>query len=186
MSAEDSKINISHQPVAWKSKPDTTSQPENVHPATAGPTSNQPGKNLVKTLSNINEKMSIMASLLQTIVDPRTLMPQKKQCHSYHKILNANSISGNNGQQMSSNQRHQDDALSLSPLGEDINKLLEGSTSNPREIEAPGKTTEPEEVKLLKSLEADFTDENVGAKINQSLAKIASKHWDIILPNNKL
>lgn len=45
MSAEYSKINISYQPVAWKSKPDNTSQPENVHPATAGPTLNQPGEN---------------------------------------------------------------------------------------------------------------------------------------------
>ena len=50
------------------------------------------------------------------------------------------------------------------------------------------KTAEPnEEAELLKSLEADFTDDElVGAKINQRLANIASKWWGITLPNDKL
>ena len=50
------------------------------------------------------------------------------------------------------------------------------------------KTAEPnEEVVLLKSLEADFTDDElVGAKINQRLANIASKRWGITIPNDKL
>lgn len=52
----------------------------------------------------------------------------------------------------------------------------------------PKSTTEPkEEVELLKSLEANFTDnELAGAKINQRLANIASKQWGITLPNDKL
>ena len=58
----------------------------------------------------------------------------------------------------------------------------------PHEAEVTAKTTEPkEEVELLKSLEADFTDDElVGAKINQRLANIASKRWGITLPNDKL
>ena len=50
------------------------------------------------------------------------------------------------------------------------------------------KTAEPnEEAELLKSLEADFTDDElVGAKINQRLANIAFKRWGITLPNDKL
>ena len=40
---------------------------------------------------------------------------------------------------------------------------------------------------LLKSLEADFIDDElVGAKINQRLAYIASKRWGITLPSDKL
>ena len=48
--------------------------------------------------------------------------------------------------------------------------------------------TEPEEeLEILKSLEADFTDdENVGAKINERLANIANKRWGITLPSDKL
>jgi len=50
------------------------------------------------------------------------------------------------------------------------------------------KTAEPNgEVELLKSLEADFTDDElIGAKVNQRLANIASKRWGITLPNDKL
>ena len=56
------------------------------------------------------------------------------------------------------------------------------------EVEAPSKTTEPEEeLELLKSLDADVTDDEiVGATINQSLANIASKQWGITLPNDEL
>ena len=50
------------------------------------------------------------------------------------------------------------------------------------------KTAEPnEEVERLKSLEADFTDDElVDAKIDQRLANITSKRWGITLPNVKL
>ena len=50
------------------------------------------------------------------------------------------------------------------------------------------KTAEPnKEVELLKSLEVDFSDDElVGAKINQRLANIASRRWGITLPNDKL
>ena len=57
----------------------------------------------------------------------------------------------------------------------------------PQEAEVTAKITEPkEEVKLLKSVEADFTDDElVGAKINQRLANM-SKWLGITLPNDKL
>ena len=66
-----------------------------------------------------------------------------------------------------------------------MNEFLE--ESNPREAEVTATITEPkEEVELLKSLEADFTDDElIGAKINQRLANIASKRWGITLPNDK-
>ena len=83
-------------------------------------------------------------------------------------------------------RRREEDELSISPSDEDINDFLQ--ESNSKEVEAPSKTAETEEeVELLKSLEADFTDkEVVGAKINQRLANIASKRWGITLPNDKL
>ena len=52
----------------------------------------------------------------------------------------------------------------------------------------PSTATEPEEeLEILKSLETDFTDDkNVGAKINERLANIASKRWGITLLNDNL
>lgn len=58
--------------------------------------------------------------------------------------------------------------------------------SNPKEAKVTAKTTEPKEVELLKSLEADFTDDElVGVKINQRLANNASKWWGITYPKDK-
>ena len=100
--------------------------------------------------------------------------------------MSAHSESEDNDHEASGKQRLEEDELSISPSDEDINEFLE--ESNPKEAEVTAKTTEPkEEVELLKSLEADFTDDElVGAKINQRLANIVSKRWGITLPNDKL
>ena len=154
------------------------------HPAEAGRSTSQPGENLAQTLSEINVNISTMASLLKTIVERQNTEPQKNRRHSQHESLSADSESEDIEYETASKRRREDDELSLSPSDGDIADLLEGSNS--KEVEAPSKTTEPEEeLELLKSLEADFTyDENVGAKINQSLANIASKRWGITLPND--
>ena len=82
--------------------------------------------------------------------------------------------------------RCKEDELSISPSDEDITAFLE--ESNSKEVKVTAKTAEPnEEAKLLKSLEADFTDDElVGAKINQRLVNIASKWRGITLPNVKV
>ncbi|CAH3169265.1 unnamed protein product, partial [Porites lobata] len=110
----------------------------------------------------------------------------KKRRHSRHDLSSADSESEDNDHEASGKRRREEDELSISPSDEDINEFLE--ESNPKEAEVTAKTTEPkEEVELLKSLEADFTDDElVGAKINQRLANIASKRWGITLPNDKL
>ena len=68
-----------------------------------------------------------------------------------------------NDHEASGKQRIEEDELSISPSGEDINEFLE--VSNPKEAEVTAKTTEPkEEVELLKSLEAAFTDDLLAPK----------------------
>ena len=106
--------------------------------------------------------MGTMASLLQTIVGRQDSKPEKKWHHSSHDLSSANS------------EYEDKDELSISPSDEDIGEFLE--ESNSKEAKVTAKTTEPkEEVELLKSLEADFTDDElVGSKINQRLASIAS------------
>ena len=87
-----------------------------------------------------------------------------------------------------SKQRREDDELSLSPSDADITELL--VKLNTKEVEVTAEiTVEPagDEAELLKSLEADFIDDElVGGKINQCLANIASKRWGITLPSHKL
>ena len=110
--------------------------------------------------------------------------PQKKRCHSPHDLSSADSQSEDNDHEASSKRRHEEE-LSISPSDEDINEFLE--ESNPKEAEVTAKTTEAKEVELLKSLEADFTDDElIGAKTNQRLANIASKRRGITLTNDKL
>ena len=186
MSAENGELGISHRTDASVSQPGNNAQPEIVRPAEAGSSSSQPGETLAKTLSDINVNMGTMASLLQTIVARQDSKPQKKQRHSPHDLLSADSESEDNDHEASGKQRREEDELSISPSDEDINEFLE--ESNPKEAEVTAKTTEPkEEVELLKSLEADFTDDElVGAKINQRFANIASKRWGITPPNDKL
>ena len=130
--------------------------------------------------------MGTMASLLQTIVARQDSKPQKKRRHSPHDLSTADSESEDNDHEASGKRRREENELNISPSDEDINELLE--ESNPKEAEVTAKTTEPkEEVELLKSLEADFTDDElVGAKINQRLANIASKRLGVTLPKDKL
>ena len=100
--------------------------------------------------------------------------------------MSAHSESEDNDHEASGKQRLEEDELSISPSDEDINEFLE--ESNLKEAEVTAKTTEPkEEVELLKSVEAAFTDDElVGAKIDQCLANIVSKWCGITLPNDKL
>ena len=57
----------------------------------------------------------------------------------------------------------------------------------PKRPKSQLKQLSPKEKSSFKSLKADFTDnELVGTKINQCLVNIASKRWDITLPNDKL
>ena len=104
--------------------------------------------------------MGTKASLLQTTEARQDAKLQKKRRHSPHDLLSANSESEDND--------HEE--------------------FNSKEVEVTAKTAEPtEEAELLKSLEADFTDDElVGAKTNQHLANIASKRRGITLPNDKL
>ena len=186
MSAANGELGVSHRTDASVSQPGNNAQPEIVRPAEAGSSSSQPGETLAKTLSDINVNMGTMASLLQTIVARQDSKPQKKRRHSPHDLSSADSESEDNDHEASGKRRREEDELSISPSDEDINEFLE--ESNPKEAEVTAKTTEPkEEVELLKSLEADFTDDElVGAKINQRLANIASKRWGITLPNDKI
>ena len=185
MSAEKVELGVSHRTDASVSQTGNNAQPEIVRPAEAGSSSSQPGETLAKTLSDINVNMGTMASLLQTIVARQDSKPQKKRRHSPHDLSSADSESEDNDHEPSGKRRREEDELSISPSDEDINEFLE--ESNPKEAEVTAKTTEPKEVELLKSLEADFTDDElVGAKINQRLANIASKRWGITLPNDKL
>lgn len=121
------------------------------------------------------------------------MLRAKTQCRQRNGAIvpepepsSADSESEENDNESSSKRRREEDELSISPSDEDINEFLQ--ESNSKEVEAHGKTAETEgEVELLKSLEADFTDNEVaGAKINQRLANIASKRWGITLPNDKL
>lgn len=187
MSVENGTLSVHNtQPGASASQPGDISQPEMVHPAEAGFSSSQPGETLAKTLSDINANMGTMASLLKTIVARQDAMPPKKRRHSTRELSSADSESEENDNESSSKRRREEDELSISPSDEDINEFLQ--ESNSKEAEAQSKTAETEdEVELLKSLEADFTDDEVvGAKINQRLANIASKRWGITLPNDKL
>ena len=186
MSAENGELGVSHRTDASVSQPGNNAQPEIVCSAEAGSSSSQPGETVAKTLLDINVNMGTMASLLQTIVARQDSKPQKKRRHSPHDLSSADSESEDNDHEASGKGRREEDELSISPSDEDINELLE--ESNPKEAEVTAKTTEPkEEVELLKSLEADFTDDElVGAKINQRLANIASKRLGITLPNDKL
>ena len=186
MSAGNGELGVSHRTDASVNQPGNNAQPEIVHPAKAGSSSSQPGETLAKTLLDINVNMCTMASLLQTIVARQDWKPQKKRHHSLHDLSSAHSESEDNDHEASGKRRLEEDELSISPSDEDINEFLE--ESNPKEAEVTAKTTEPkEEVELLKSLEADFTDDElVGAKINQRLANIVSKRCGITLPNDKL
>ena len=171
MSAENGELGVSHRTDASVSQPGNNVQPEIVRPAEAGSSSSQPGETLAKTLSDINVNMGTIASLLQTIVARQDSKRQKKPRHSPHDLSSADSESEDNDHEASGKRRREEEELSISPSDEDINEFLE--ESNPK---VTAKTTEPkEEVELLKSLEADFTDDEVvGAKINQRLANIAS------------
>lgn len=133
-----------------------------------------------------------MASLLQTIVARQDSKPQKKRRHSLNDLSSADSEFEDNDHEASSKpgskRRREDDKLSLSPSDADITELL--AESNTKEVEVTAEiAVEPagDKAELLKSLEADFIDDElVGAKINQCLANIASKRWGITLPSNKL
>ena len=186
MSAENGELGVSHRTDASVSQPSNNAPPEIFRPAEAGSSSSQPGETLAKTLSDINVNMGTMASLLQSIVARQDSKPQKKRRHSPHDLSSADSESEDNDHEASGKRRREEDELSISPSDEDINEFLE--ESNPKEAEVTAKTTEPkEEVELLKSLEADFSDDElVGAKINQRLANIASKRWGITPHNDKL
>ena len=99
-----------------------------------------------------------MASLLQTIVARQDAKPQKKRRHSPHDLSSTDSDSEDNDHEAPSKRRREEDELSISPSDEDITAFLE--ESNSKEVEATAKTAEPnEEAELLKSLEADFTDD---------------------------
>ena len=91
MSAENREPGVSHQTGASNSQPGNNSQPEIIHPAEAG-LSSQPGK----TLADINVNMGTMASLLQTIEARQDAKPQKKQRHSLNDLSSANSDSEDN------------------------------------------------------------------------------------------
>ena len=112
--------------------------------------------------------------------------PQKKRRLSPHDLSSADSEFEDNDHGASGERRREEDELSISSSDEDITEFRE--ESNSKEVVVSAKTAEPnEEAELLKSLEADFTDDElVGAKINQRLANIASKRWGITLPNDKL
>ena len=185
MPTENDEFGVNHQTGASNSQPGDNFQPEIVHPAEIG-LSSQPGETLAKTLSDIDINMGTMASLLQTIVARQDAKPRKKRRHSPHDFSSADSESEENDHEASAKRKREEDALSISPSDEDITEFLE--ESNSKEVAVTAKTAEPnEEAELLKSLEADFTDDElVGAKINQRLANIASKRWGITLPNDKL
>ena len=185
MSAGNGEPGVSHLTGASNSQPGNNSQPEIVCPAEAV-LSSQPGENLAKTLSDINVNMGTMASLFKTIVAHQDSKPQKKRRHSFNDLLSADSESEVTDHEASNKRRCEEDELSISPSDEDITEFLK--ESNSQAVEMAAKTAEPnEEVELLKSLEADFTDDElVGAKINQCSANIASKRWGITLPNDKL
>lgn len=123
--------------------------------------------------------------LLKTIVlRPDTILPKKRR-HSTQELSSADPESEDNNNESYSKRRREEGELSIVPSDEDINEFLEELVS--KEDEAQSKAAErEEEVKLLKSLEGDFTDEVVCTKINQHLANIASKWWGITLPNSKL
>ena len=178
MSAENGEPGVSHLTGASNSQPGNNSQPEIVCPAEAG-LSSQPGENLAKTLSDINVNMGTMASLLKTIVARQDSKPQKKRRHSFYDLSSVDSESEATDQEASNKRRREEDELSISPSDEDITEFLK--ESNSQEVEMAAKTAEPnEEVELLKSLEADFTDDELVG------ANIASKRWGITLPNDKL
>ena len=118
--------------------------------------------------------MSSMASLLQSLVQGTDDKPVGRK-RRY-------SCSDSESQPDDSKRRREDDELSLSPSDGDINEFLKESA--PREVEVPSTAAEPEEeLEILKSLEADFTDDgNVETKINERLANIASKRWGLLSP----
>ena len=190
MSADNGELGPNSQPT--DSQHGHNSQHEITRPAEAGSSNSQPGETLAKTLSDINVNMGTMASLLQTIVARQDSKPQKKRRHSLNDLSSADSESEDNDHERSSNtgskRRREDDELSLSPSDADITELL--AESNTKEVEVTAEiAVEPagDEAGFLKSLEADFIDDElVGAKINQRLANIASKRWGITLPSDKL
>ena len=125
-----------------------------------------------------------MASVKNHCCAPYAILPKKRR-HSTQELSSADPESEDNDES-SNKRRHEEGELSIVPSDQDMNEFIE--ESNSKEAEAQSKTAETEEeVELLKSVEADFTDDEVvGTKINQHLANIASKWWGITLPNNKL
>ena len=157
MSAENGEPGVSHRTGASNSQPGGNSQPEIVHPAEAG-LSSKPGETLAKTLSDISVNMGTMASLSQTIVARQDSKLQKNRRHSPHDLSSADSEFEDNDHGASGERRREEDELSISPSDEDITEFRE--ESNSKEVVVSAKTAEPnEEAELLKSLEADFTDD---------------------------
>jgi len=102
--------------------------------------------------------MGSLASLLQTIEARQDSKPRKKRRHSFHELSSADSESEATDHVASSKRRREEDELSISLSDEVMTEFL--MKSNSKEVEMTANTAEPnEEVELLKSLEADFTDD---------------------------
>ncbi|XP_078384456.1 uncharacterized protein LOC144666894 [Oculina patagonica] len=153
-----------------------------------------PDLNLGETLSGINSNMSSMATLLRKVVEHGGLLDNKKPSRTAQKRRTESpDLSGSSESEDDADSHpvrekrpRREDELSVGVPSDDddLKELLTGEdgAENPEVAIAP-----TEEVEILKSLEADFDDdEPVGQKIQHNLANIASKRWEVSLSNDKL
>ncbi|KAL9977229.1 hypothetical protein ACROYT_G014609 [Oculina patagonica] len=153
-----------------------------------------PDLNLGETLSGINSNMSSMATLLRKVVEHGGLLDNKNPSRTAQKRRTESpELSGSSESEDDADSHpvrekrpRREDELSVGVPSDDddLKELLTGEdgAENPEVAIAP-----TEEVEILKSLEADFDDdEPVGQKIQHNLANIASKRWEVSLSNDKL
>lgn len=136
--------------------------------------------------------MSSMATLLQQVVERGGFLANHKSSRSAQKRRPDPEISDSSESDDEEDNRpvrekrsRRDDELSLGiPSDDDLKELFTGADG----AENPDVATHTtEEVDLLKSLEADFDDdEPLGEKIQQNLANIALKRCEVSLSSDKI
>ena len=181
--------NIDSQPGAPQSQPGLlTSQP--------GTSVSQPGNfshpDLGNTLSEINSNMGSMATLLKQIVERGSVLESPNASRSSQRKrqdplsdLSDSEEDDETHHTIREKRARLTDELSIgAPSDDDLKELIsdaDGATKSDDVAETA------KELDLLKTLEADFNeDEPTGPNIQQNLANIAMKRWEISLSSDKL
>ena len=155
----------SGQPGLSTGQPDQTRQPAIL--------TGQPGLDLSATLTQMNSSMSNMTTLLQQIVEEGRPFGGTRSDRRLQQQEPDSDDEGEEAEQPAKRRRGDD---------EHIRELVD-QPDKPSEVD--GEAANDDE--FLKSLEAEFNEKDpIGPKVNQNLANIASKRWDITLSVEKL